>query len=87
MRWGRGASESGGAVIEKRESDRMAFVPDGGPNPLRNPVWLRLGAVLLILILGALYFVFASARSRHGWLERQPPPDNSPTHPAPVVPH
>ena len=65
----------------------MAFVPDSGPNPLRNPVWLRLGAVLLILILGALYFVLASARSRHGWLERQPPLGNPPANPAPVVPH
>jgi hypothetical protein len=66
----------------------MAFVPDTRRSLLRNPVWLRLGAVLLILVLGALFFVFASARSRHGWLNRQAPPDNpSTSSPAPIVPH
>jgi len=65
----------------------MAFVPDNGGSLLRNPVWLRLGAVLLILILGALFFVFGSVRTRHEFFNRQLPPDNSPGSPAPVVPH
>ena len=65
----------------------MAFVPNSGGGPLTNPVWLRLGAVLLILLLGALFFVFASVRTRHEFFNRQPPPENPPASPAPVVPH
>jgi hypothetical protein len=65
----------------------MSFVPDSGRSPLTNPVWLRLGAVLLILILGALFFVFSSAHSRHEWLNREPAPGNPPASPGPVIPH
>jgi hypothetical protein len=64
----------------------MAFVPDSGPGLLRNPVWLRLGTVLLILILGALFFMLSSVHSRHEWLNREPAPGTAPTSPGPVVP-
>jgi len=39
----------------------MAFVPDNGGSLLRNPVWLRLGAVLLIW---ARSFLFLAPRER-----------------------
>ncbi len=66
----------------------MAFVPDTGPGRLRNGAWMGIGTVLLILILGALFFIFASGRARRNHSDREPPPDNrSTTSPGPVIAH
>jgi hypothetical protein len=64
---------------------------DTSPNTTSSgqlfPVWLKIGAVLLVLLLALLFFLIGSARLRHELHNEPVPAGTVPGEPGPVVPH
>jgi len=88
-------STPGSAAPNPRVGNSLETAPNAGVNTedrtasRGTSAWFGIGVFLFILLLGLVFFVLASGTLRHRYLNRQPPPGNPPTAPAPgpVIAH
>ena len=85
----------GSAASNARADSSLNTPPNARVNTADRPAargtsaWLGIGIFLFILLLALVFFVLASGTLRHRYLNREPPPGNPPTAPAPgsVIAH
>ena len=65
----------------------MDTSPNGAPTRPLSPVWYKLGAALLMVVLVVAFLVFASASERHKMFDEVPPGGAVPGASTPVAPH
>lgn len=88
-------SNPGSAASNPRADNSLNAPPNArvntgdGPASRGTSAWFGIGIFLFILLLGLVFFVLASGTLRHRYLNREPPPGNPPTAPAPgpVIAH
>jgi len=89
-------SNPGSAASNPRAGASLNTPPNAqgntGANRPASPgtsAWFGIGIFLFILLLALVFFVLASGTLRHRYLNREPPPGNPPTAPAPgpVIAH
>ena len=63
----------------------MSTSPGSSASP-KSSIWFNMGTILFILVLAALFFIFASAKMHREFHDPALPAQDVPP-PGPVVPH